>query len=79
MTPDVYAKLSLRGKIGEEGGKLEDENLGKKEPENRVVKEGFLEGEDLNRRFERRQTWISRREGRGLSKFGEVPSGLLYE
>lgn len=65
------------GQTGEEGEHLEDEKLAKKEPENRVVKEGFLEEEDLNRGVERSQTWISRREGRGLSKFQEVPSGLL--
>lgn len=62
---------------GEERGNLEDENLVKKEPENRVVKEGFLEEEDLDTGFERRQTWLSRKEGRGWSKLQEVPSGLL--
>lgn len=56
---------------------MEDENLVKKEPENRVVKEGFLEEEDLDTGFERRQTWLSRKEGRGWSKLQEVPSGLL--
>lgn len=77
MAPDVYAKLDLRGQTGEEGRHLEGENLAKKEPENRVVKEGFLEEEDLNTGFERKQTWISRREGKGWTKFQEVPSGLL--
>lgn len=77
MTPDIYAKLDLRGQTGEEGGNPKDENLVKKEPENRIVKEGFLEEEDLNMEFERRQTWISRKEGRGRSKFQEVPSRLL--
>ena len=76
MTPDVYAKLDLRGQTGE-GRNSEDENLVKKESENRVVREGFLEEEDLNTGFERRQTWISRKEGRGWSKFQEVPSGLF--
>jgi hypothetical protein len=77
LTPDIYAKLDLRGQTGEEGGNPKDENLVKKEPENRIVKEGFLEEEDLNMEFERRQTWISRKEGRGRSKFQEVPSRLL--
>lgn len=49
----------------------------RKGPESRVIREGFLEEEDLNPRFERRQTWISRREGRGQSKFQDVPPRLL--
>lgn len=77
MTPDVYAKLDLRGQMGEQGRNLKGKNLAKKEPENRVVKEGFLEEEDLNTGFGRKQTWISRREGRGRAEFQEVLSGLL--
>lgn len=41
---------------------MEEAGLVKKGPESRVIREGFLEEEDLNPGLERRQTWISRRE-----------------
>lgn len=47
----MSAKLDLREQIGEEGRDLEDANLVKKKPENRVAREGFLEEEDLNPGF----------------------------
>lgn len=68
MAPDVYAKLDLRGQTGEEGRNLEGENLAKKEPENRVVKEGFLEEEDLNTGFEKKHG-LAEGKGKGGPSF----------
>ena len=56
---------------------MEEAGLVKKGPESRVIREGFLEEEVLNPGLERRQTWISRREESGQSKFQEVPPRLL--